>query len=155
MAQLVVRAVQRHFPKDLSRVANAYNEWALSTCSSPRLLPTVIVNLADPAAAARQLERARGSGSRTFVFPLPDKEGRGLSHPTLETVWEAAADLGMLPVLHVGWGSVGLGPSWGRLGRGRSADSTAAFLGLSHLPGVAQAALVTLIAGGVFDVMLA
>ena len=64
-----------------------------------------IIDLADIDGAIGELTRMRAKGSRGFfVYTEQGRPGGGISpgHPRLDRLWDAAVDLGMLAVLHVG-----------------------------------------------------
>ena len=79
----------------------AYNRWICEFCSdSPRLVPTAHLSLSDPAAAARELERAVGEGARgAYVAPFTH-DGRPLGHPDNDPVFAAAQDLDVPFAIH-------------------------------------------------------
>ena len=79
----------------------AYNRWICEFCSdSPRLIPTAHLSLSDPAAAARELERAAGEGARgAYVAPFTH-DGRPLGHPDNDPVFAAAQDLDLPFAIH-------------------------------------------------------
>lgn len=79
----------------------AYNRWICEFCSdSPRLVPTAHLSLSDPAAAARELERAVGEGARgCYVAPFTH-DGKPLGHPDNHVVFAAAQDLGVPFAIH-------------------------------------------------------
>ena len=72
----------------------AYNRWICEFCAdSDRLVPTAHLSLGDPAAAARELERAVGDGARgAYVAPFTH-DGRPLGHPDNDIVFAAAQAL--------------------------------------------------------------
>jgi predicted TIM-barrel fold metal-dependent hydrolase len=79
----------------------AYNRWICEFCAdSPRLVPTAHLSLSDPAAAARELERAVGEGARgAYVAPFTH-DGRPLGHPDNHPVFAAAQDLDVPFAIH-------------------------------------------------------
>jgi predicted TIM-barrel fold metal-dependent hydrolase len=79
----------------------AYNRWICEFCSeSPRLIPTAHLSLSDPAAAAKELERAAGDGARgAYVAPFTH-DGRPLGHPDNDLVFAAAQDLDLPFAIH-------------------------------------------------------
>src|SRR5947207_7067111 len=79
----------------------AYNRWICEFCAgSDRLVPTAHLSLGDPAAAARELERAVGEGARgAFVAPFTH-DGRPLGHPDNDAVFAAAQDLDVPFAIH-------------------------------------------------------
>ena len=79
----------------------AYNRWICEFCADePRLVPTAHLSLTDPAAAARELERAVGEGARGgYVAPFHHR-GVPLGHPDNDPVFAAAQDLGVPLAIH-------------------------------------------------------
>jgi predicted TIM-barrel fold metal-dependent hydrolase len=79
----------------------AYNRWICEFCAgSPRLVPTAHLSLSDPAAAARELERAVGEGARgAYVAPFTH-DARPLGHPDNDVVFAAAQDLDVPFAIH-------------------------------------------------------
>jgi predicted TIM-barrel fold metal-dependent hydrolase len=79
----------------------AYNRWICEFCAgSPRLVPTAHLSLTDPAAAAKELERAVGEGARgAYVAPFTH-DGRPLGHPDNDPVFAAAQDLDVPFAIH-------------------------------------------------------
>jgi uncharacterized protein len=79
----------------------AYNRWICEFCSgSDRLIPTAHLSLSDPAAAARELERAVGEGAKGgYVAPFTH-DGRPLGHPSNDAVFAAAQSLGVPLAIH-------------------------------------------------------
>ncbi len=79
----------------------AYNRWITEFCQdSPRLVPTAHLSLSDPAAAARELERAVGEGAKgCYVCPFTHS-GKPLGHPDHDVVFAAAQDLGVPFAIH-------------------------------------------------------
>ena len=79
----------------------AYNRWICEFCADePRLVPTAHLSLGDPAAAARELERAVGEGAKgAYVAPFTHG-GTPLGHPDNDHVFAAAQDLGVPFAIH-------------------------------------------------------
>ena len=80
----------------------AYNRWICEWCSDGggRLIPTAHLSLTDPAAAARELERAVGEGARGgFVAPFTHTR-KPLGHPDHDAVFAAAQDLDVPFAIH-------------------------------------------------------
>ena len=79
----------------------AYNRWICEFCADePRLVPTAHLSLSDPAAAARELERAVGEGAKgAYVAPFTHS-GTPLGHPDNDPVFAAAQDLGVPFAIH-------------------------------------------------------
>jgi uncharacterized protein len=79
----------------------AYNRWICEFCAGQaRLVPTAHLSLADPDAAARELERAVADGARgAYVAPFTH-DGRPLGHPSNDPVFAAAQDLDVPFAIH-------------------------------------------------------
>jgi uncharacterized protein len=79
----------------------AYNRWICEFCSgSPRLVPTAHLSLSDPAAAARELERAVADGAKgCYVAPFTH-DAKPLGHADNDPVFAAAQDLGVPFAIH-------------------------------------------------------
>ena len=80
----------------------AYNRWICEWCSDSggRLVPAAHLSLADPQAAAKELERAVGEGARGgFVAPF-SHAAKPLGHPDNDPVFAAAQDLGVPFAIH-------------------------------------------------------
>lgn len=79
----------------------AYNRWICEFCADePRLVPTAHLSLTDPAAAARELERAVGEGAKGgYVAPF-HHHGVPLGHPDNDPVFAAAQDLDVPLAIH-------------------------------------------------------
>ena len=79
----------------------AYNRWICEFCSGhDRLIPTAHLSLSDPAAAAKELERAVSEGARgAYVAPFTH-DGRPLGHPDNHAVFATAQDLGVPFAIH-------------------------------------------------------
>ncbi|MEN9505606.1 MAG: BarH protein [Actinomycetota bacterium] len=79
----------------------AYNRWICEFCADePRLFATAHLSLTDPAAAARELERAVGEGAiGGYVAPFHHL-GVPLGHPDNDAVFAAAQDLDVPLAIH-------------------------------------------------------
>jgi len=79
----------------------AYNRWICDFCRGhDRLVPTAHLSLSDPAAAARELERAVEDGARgAYVCPFTH-DARPLGHPDNNPVFAAAQALGVPFAIH-------------------------------------------------------
>jgi predicted TIM-barrel fold metal-dependent hydrolase len=88
-------------PELAQAYTKAYNRWITEFCAdSPRLVPTAHLSLADPAAAAAELERAVGDGARgAYVCPFTH-DGKPLGHPDHHVVFAAAQDLDVPFAIH-------------------------------------------------------
>ncbi|MEY2471017.1 MAG: uncharacterized protein QOK28_346 [Actinomycetota bacterium] len=80
----------------------AYNRWICEWCSDSggRLIPTAHLSLGDPAAAAKELERAVGEGARgCYVAPFTH-DRKPLGHPDNDPVFAAAQALDVPFAIH-------------------------------------------------------
>ena len=79
----------------------AYNRWICEFCKDePRLVPTAHLSLSDPAAAARELERAVGEGAKGgYVAPF-HHNGTPFGHPDNDVVFAMAQDLDVPLAIH-------------------------------------------------------
>jgi len=79
----------------------AYNRWICELCAGePRLAPTAHLSLTDPAAAAREFERAVDEGAvGGYVAPF-HHNGTPLGHPDNDAVFAAAQDLDVPLAIH-------------------------------------------------------
>lgn len=72
---------------------------------SERLHAVAVVDFTDLDAAVAELERARSRGARAFFLYTVNGRppgGRSPAHPSWDKVWDAAARLGMIAIVHVG-----------------------------------------------------
>jgi predicted TIM-barrel fold metal-dependent hydrolase len=92
-------------PELSTAYTRAYNRWIADFCrdSGGRLLPIAHLSLADPGAAAAELERAAADGCRgAFVAPFTwSRVPHG--HPDHDEVWRAAERLGVPVTIHPSW----------------------------------------------------
>jgi len=82
----------------------AYNRWIEDFCagSGGRLVPIAHLTLGDPAAAARELERAVGAGARGgFLLPFT-RSGIPHGHPAHDPLFAAAVALDVPIAIHTG-----------------------------------------------------
>jgi predicted TIM-barrel fold metal-dependent hydrolase len=95
-------------------VARAYNEWIHQWCSADpqRLHAAAVLPLGDPAASARELERAARLGFRVAMVRPVAIRGRYPTDPAYEPLWTAFAHTGLVAGVH----TLGSGDTpWGRL----------------------------------------
>jgi predicted TIM-barrel fold metal-dependent hydrolase len=121
----IARLARNLGPHVVSRATRAYNTWAAGILAghTDRLVPTTVLNWDDPAWSIGELGRMRALGSRAFLIPGRPIGGRSIVHPDFEPVWAAAADLGMVGVLHVGFiGCPVLAEGWYNAGGSGLAD---------------------------------
>jgi len=148
----LLQRVRRARPDLLARFCRAYNDWSTDLVAghTDRLIPTALVDFAQPSDAVAELTRVRGRGSRAFLVPMYPVAGRSLAHVDHEQIWSAAVDLGMVPVMHVATGSVTFDTAWCTTGRDDEAK-TAFLLASSLNAQIAQIPLANLVLNGVFD----
>ena len=80
----------------------AYNRWICDWCADGegRLIPAAHLSLGDPAAAAKELERAVGQGAKGgYVAPF-NHRSMPLGHPDHDAVFAAAQDLDVPLAIH-------------------------------------------------------
>jgi predicted TIM-barrel fold metal-dependent hydrolase len=144
--------VSRSQPHLKLRLIQAYNTWAATTLSAhiDRLIPVTMIDLEDVRWAVGELERMRAAGSRAFLFPLNPIAGRSLGDPAYDPIWDAALTLGMIPLMHVGFGRVEIDPSWASIG-GTVVAKNLARISMAQTAVIPQLALASMIYGGVFD----
>jgi predicted TIM-barrel fold metal-dependent hydrolase len=107
-------------PELTQAYCTAYNRWITEFCSeSPRLVAAAHLSLTDPAAAAKEAERAVGDGARG-VFVAPFVHGhKPIGHPDNNAVFAACQDLdvpfAIHPTFQPAWcSSRRFGPEYGR-----------------------------------------
>src|SRR5262249_57989385 len=88
-------------PELAQAYTRAYNRWICEFCAgSDRLVPTAHLSLEDPAAAARELERAVGEGARgAYVAPFTH-DARPPGHPSNDPVFAPPHDLHAPVAIH-------------------------------------------------------
>ena len=90
-------------PALATALASAYNRWLADVVGkSERLRWVAVVNLDEPAAAARQVREARTLGA-VAVMVLGTAGDRLLDDPALLPVFEAVAQEDLTLAVHVGW----------------------------------------------------
>ncbi|HXR24915.1 MAG TPA: amidohydrolase family protein [Candidatus Binataceae bacterium] len=137
------------FDADLSDAyCRAYNRWIADFCrdSGGRLVPIAHISLADPAAAARELERAAKDGCKgAFVCPFTTTR-KPHGHADHDPVFAAAQDLGIPLAIHPTLEP----PAWGVHQRFDNMDWADWFFDLFAAQGVSHA-FATMFQYGVFD----
>jgi len=125
----------------------AYNRWIVEFCadSGARLLPIAHLSLGEPAAAARELERAVRDGCRGgWVAPFTmTRKPHG--HPDHDALFAAAQDLDVPLAIHPTFE-----PQWAPPGRFTHMRGTHFFENVTAADGVRHA-FTTLFQFGVFD----
>ncbi len=127
----------------------AYNRWICEFCAGERrLVPTAHLSLTDPAAAARELERAVGEGAvGGYVAPF-HHQGTPLGHPDNDALFAAAQDLDVPLAIHPTFE-----PQWTkgtRMGTWENVKQLRLLASVSASDGVRQQ-FTTLFDYGVFD----
>ncbi|MDO9175568.1 MAG: amidohydrolase family protein, partial [Actinomycetota bacterium] len=127
----------------------AYNRWICEFCAGERrLVPTAHLSLTDPAAAARELERAVGEGAvGGYVAPF-HHQGTPLGHPDNDALFAAAQDLDVPLAIHPTFE-----PQWTkgtRMGSWENVKQLRLLASVSASDGVRQQ-FTTLFDYGVFD----
>ena len=87
----------------LDALAGIYNDWIADWCatSPPRLKGVGILNVDDPMAAARELERIRDRGLAGALVPVSPADDAPYDDPRYEPLWAAAEALQMPLSLHI------------------------------------------------------
>ena len=83
-----------------------YNDWLVEFCSynPKRLIGNALISLADIEEGIKELERCAKQGLRGAMIWGSPPEERPYNSPIYESLWQAAAELDMPLVLHVGSG---------------------------------------------------
>lgn len=126
------------------------NDWLADTCDSAggRLLPVTTLEFDDLDWALSELRRMRARGSRIALVPAAPIGGRSLCHPEIDVLWETLTGLGMIAMIHVGFGPASFDPGWANIG---GDTTTLRLIGSSHRHQAPQVALSAMIYGGVFE----
>lgn len=77
-----------------------------------RLLPVTTVDFADLDWSIREMTKMRAKGSRAFLISAVPSNGIPHFHSSVDRLWSAATDLGMIAILHVGANPVMFAPGW-------------------------------------------
>jgi predicted TIM-barrel fold metal-dependent hydrolase len=128
----------------------ACNTWLADAVAGheARLKPVTCLDFTDLDWAVAELERMRSRGSRAFVLPTIPAPGLPPMHPSLDRVWAAASDLGMLAVTHVGYNPAAYDPAWANV----AGDFTVLRqLAVCQTHQSVQLMLNGMVFGGVFD----
>lgn len=121
--------------------------------ATDRLFPVTLLDYNDLPKAIAELRRMRARGSRAFWLEARPFNGVSPAHPSWDSFWSTATDLGMLAVLHVGrtpvdytgWGNAG----WMQPGGGGATGFFMLGNALRHQG--AEMLLASMVFGGVFD----
>jgi predicted TIM-barrel fold metal-dependent hydrolase len=110
--------LERRDPALLQEALHTCNTWLADTCepSRGRLLPVTTPDYSDLDEAVREITRMRARGSRIFLIPGNPVNGVPPCHPSWDRLWSAAVDLGMAPMLHIGFQHSDFDPGWANLG---------------------------------------
>jgi predicted TIM-barrel fold metal-dependent hydrolase len=127
----------------------AYNRWMVETTAegAGRLFGVAHLNLRDPAWAVAELDRLGRADVRLAMIGPAPVDGKALSHPDLDPVWQAFCDNGIAPVFHVAGFQSPLDPAWHQ-GEHAKGDNLLDSVFLWVAPAVA---LANMIVHGVFD----
>lgn len=135
-----IAAARRSRPAETVQRMQAYNTWACETLAghTERLIPVGIVDFEtmERDALCDELTRLRRAGSRSFVFWPTPARGKSLAHPDFDRVWTHAAEIGMVPMVHVGGGRPGVDDGWLVNGRPFPMSLASYLLQLHQLPEV-------------------
>ena len=127
-------------------LAHALNEYNMEIwlADDPRWLSSIKVALADPAAATREIARARAESDRFVQVLLDTHTERPLGSPLYWPIYEAAAELDIPVAFHVtALAKYRMGTALG--------PATFYFENRTAIPAVAQPLVASLIFEGVFD----
>jgi predicted TIM-barrel fold metal-dependent hydrolase len=97
-----------------------------------------------------EITRMREAGGRAFLLPMYPADGKALSHTEHDPIWDAAEDLGMIAIMHVGAGHASFDLGWMNTGRDNAAVAAFRISG-TLAPQIVQAGLTDLIVNGVFE----
>jgi predicted TIM-barrel fold metal-dependent hydrolase len=141
----------RRLEGDLRREAiRACNDWLADSTEDgkDRLMPVTALDLTDVDSAIAELTRMRQRGSRSFLVNGTPVNGVPAMHPQFHRLWSAATDLGMVPMVHVGFTPARFDPGYANV-----AGDMYAFRQISLSQGhqAAQVLLNAMVFGGVFE----
>jgi predicted TIM-barrel fold metal-dependent hydrolase len=87
----------------LSAICDVYNDWIADFCAlDPQRLKGIgLVNIDDPRAAAREIDRCRGLGLAGVLIPVYPYETKPYDSRIYEPLWEAAEAARQLLGLHI------------------------------------------------------
>jgi predicted TIM-barrel fold metal-dependent hydrolase len=95
-------------------VLESLNTW-MSDAAGPhtdRLMPVTTVRFEDLDWVVAELARMRARGSRAFLITSEPVEGTPPTSRAFDQVWEAAVELGMVALLHIGLAPAMIHPGW-------------------------------------------
>jgi predicted TIM-barrel fold metal-dependent hydrolase len=92
----------------------AFNRWMADVVSEGggRLYGVGHVTLRDPDWLREELRAMQDAGITLAMTAPAPVDGKALSHPDLDPVWQAFSDAGIAPVFHVGAFRLPLDPAW-------------------------------------------
>jgi predicted TIM-barrel fold metal-dependent hydrolase len=92
----------------------AFNRWMADVVSEGggRLYGVAHVTLRDPDWLREELRTLKDAGIALAMTAPAPVDGKALSHPDLDPVWQAFSDAGVAPVFHVGAFRQPLDPAW-------------------------------------------
>ena len=95
-------------------VLSALNTWMADAAGDhiDRLMPVTNVRYDDLDWVVEELTRMRARGSRSFIISAEPVNGIPPTHPVFDKVWDAAVDLGMIALLHIGQAPAMIHPGW-------------------------------------------
>lgn len=112
------------------RILGAWNSWMAEQTKghTDRLIPVTLTDLTDIEWSVAQMARMRELGSRAFMIPEVPVSGhrsaegsespmrRSITHPDFEPLWNAAEELGMAAIAHVGVSRESINVGWANNG---------------------------------------
>ena len=95
-------------------VISACNTWMADRLDgyTNRLMPVVALDFTDLDWVIAELTRMRARGSRAFLISSAPVDGVPPNHSHFDRLWSAAVDLGMVPIIHVGFNPSLFDPGW-------------------------------------------
>jgi predicted TIM-barrel fold metal-dependent hydrolase len=95
----------------------AVNTWMADAVGEhgDRLLPVTCLRFDDLDWTVAELRRMRARGSRAFLISSEPTGAIPPSSPAFDPVWNAATELGMIPLLHIGMSPAMIHPGWANL----------------------------------------
>jgi predicted TIM-barrel fold metal-dependent hydrolase len=129
---------------------HACNEWlARATADGKgRLMPVAALDLTDIDAAIAELTWMRERGSRSFLLNGTPIDGIPAMHGHFDPLWSAATDLGMVPMVHIGFTPARFDPGYANTGGDMYAFRQ---ISLSQTPQAGQVLMNAMVFGGVFE----
>ena len=96
-------------------VLRCLNTWIADAAGdhTDRLMPVTSLRFEDLDWVVEEMTRMRARGSRAFLISAEPVDGVPPTSPAYDKVWEAAVDLGMVALVHVGMAPAMIHPGWG------------------------------------------